>query len=155
MVDDLLQDPERGIDVTMILADYVAAPNGSLTIVGGGANIAAPKATHAVALLFHVPWRLANERHNFRLDLIDVDGGGVTPEGAEGPIVVEGQFEVGRPPGARPGQTFVTTVPLNLGLVTLAPNEQFEWRCHVNGETRDHWRAVFYTTPPAAQAQAA
>jgi hypothetical protein len=62
---------------------------------------------------------------------------------------------VGRPPGARVGQTFAAPVPINLGSLTLPPNEQFEWRCHVNGETRDDWRAVFYTNPPDAQARAA
>jgi hypothetical protein len=156
-MDGALQDPERGIQVTMMLANYVEAPGGaSLTIVGGGANIAAPKATHAIALLFQVPWHLANKRHEFRLDLIDVDGGGVAPEeGDGGPLVVQGQFEVGRPPGARAGMTFTAAVPINLGMLTLPPSEQFEWRCHVNGETQDDWRLVFYTTPPAAQEKAA
>jgi hypothetical protein len=154
-MDGLPQDPVRGIDVTMMLANYAEVANGSLTVVGGGASIAAPKASHALALLFHVPWHLANERHKFSIDLIDVDGGGVIPEGADEPLVIQGQFEVGRPPGARAGMTFTAPMAINLGMLTLPANEQFEWRYHVNGETRDDWRAVFYTTPPDAQAKAA
>jgi hypothetical protein len=59
-----VQDPARGIQVTMMLADYVAAPQGSLTIVGGGANVTGPNMPHSIALLFLVPWHLTNQRRS-------------------------------------------------------------------------------------------
>jgi hypothetical protein len=142
------QDPERGIQVTMMLADYVVAPQGSLTIVGGGANITGPNMQHSIALLFLVPWHLTNQRHQFRLELIDMDGNGVAVHDSDEPLVAEGQFEAGRPPGAPVGATFPCPVAMNLGPLGLPPHQTYEWRLLVNGEAREDWRLVFYTIPP-------
>lgn len=35
-------DPERGIKVTAMLADYACAPDGKLTVVGGGWQFPGP-----------------------------------------------------------------------------------------------------------------
>jgi hypothetical protein len=155
IMDGFAQGPERGIEVTLMLADYVAAANGSLTIVGGGANVTGPNAPHSIAMLFGVPWHLTNEKHGFQLELIDVDGNSVAPNGGDEPLVVKGEFEAGRPPGARSGMTFPVVVPLNLGPLGLPPHRQYEWRLLVDGNAREDWRLVFYTTPPIQQAEAA
>jgi hypothetical protein len=154
-MDGLPQDPERGIQVTMMLADYAAAAEGKLTIVGGGANVWGPNAPCAIGMLIHVPWHLTNQQHEFRLELIDMDGNGVAIRDADEPLVIQGQFEVGRPPGAPIGTTFPFPVPINLGPLGLLPHSHYEWRLMVDGKAHEDWRLVFHTRPPIQQADAA
>src|SRR4051794_19704342 len=92
--------------VTLLLADHAQVAEGKLNLLGGGWNITGPDPTpFAIALLIDVPWDRTNEDHRFLLELVDQDGQPVlveTPEG-EKPLVVEGGFEVGRPPGLKRG----------------------------------------------------
>jgi hypothetical protein len=133
----------------MMLADYVDASKGSLTIVGGGANITGPNAPHAIALSLLVPSHLADEQHTFRLELIDMDGNGVgVVTTGHQPLAVEGQFQVERPENELAGQTFPCSVGINLGALGLPPHQTYEWRLMVNGETHEDWRLVFHTIPP-------
>jgi hypothetical protein len=146
---DLPQDPVRGIQATMMLADYVDARNGSLTIVGGGANVTGPNAPHSVALSFLVPSHLVGEPHTFRLELIDMDGKGVgVATTGHQPLVVEGNFAVEGAEEAFDGQTFPCSVGINLGALGLPPHETYEWRLMVDGQTQEDWRLVFHTIPP-------
>ena len=141
-------DAERGVKVTMLLADYAAAADGKLTVVGGGWNVTGPNpAPFAIAMLFEVPWHLTNSQQVFRLELIDPDGNGVVPIGGEEPIVIEGQFEVGRPPGVRAGTSFPFPVPINHPPLPLAPGAEYEWRLTVNGRAHEDWRLPFSTRP--------
>jgi hypothetical protein len=153
----LPQDPERGIRATMMLAEYAAAPEGKLTVVGGGWTMSGPNAPCAIAMLIHVPWHMTNQQHTFKIELIDQDGNGVAlpRHNPDEPFMAEGHFEVGRPPGAPVGTTFPFPVPLNLGPLGLPPFQTYEWRLMVDGETHDDWRLVFHTRPPIQQAEAA
>lgn len=145
-------EPERGIKVTMLLADYAAAADGKLTVVGGGWNVTGPyPAPFAIAMLFEVPWHLTNTEQTFRLELIDLDGNSVVPVGGEDPVIIEGQFEVGRPPGVRAGTSFPFPVPLNHPPLALAPGGEYEWRLTVNGRAHEDWRLAFSTRPEAEQ----
>jgi hypothetical protein len=154
IMDGLTQDPVRGMKVTMLLADYAVASEGKLTVVGGGWNLTNCQVPWAIGLLFDVPWHMTNEKHKFRLELIDVDGNSVLPIGADEPVVIEGEFELGRPPGAPMGATFPFPVALNSGPMPLPSGSQVEWRLLVNEQTHEDWRLPFYTQP-GAQSQAA
>src|SRR5213592_1828364 len=92
--------------VTMLLADAAQAINGKLYILGGGWSIIGPDPVpSAIAIKIEVPWDEANKRHKLKLELVDADGRPVTvptPTG-EKPVQLEGDFEVGRPPGLKPG----------------------------------------------------
>lgn len=146
---DFPPDPARGIQVTMMLADYVDARSGSLTIVGGGANVTGPNAPHSLALSFLVPPYMAGEQHTFRLELIDMDGNGVgTPSSGHQPLLVEGQFEVQRAEGVSEDWTIPFSAGLNLGALGLPPHQTYEWRLMVDGSTHEDWRLVFHTIPP-------
>jgi hypothetical protein len=142
------QDPVRGMQVTMMLAEHASVAEGKLTLVGAGWNVCGPNGMCSIGMLFFVPWHLTNQNHTFRLELIDMDGNGVPIQEADEPMVIEGQFEVGRPPGVPKGATFPFPVPLNLGALGLPPYQQCEWRLMVDGETREDWRLMFSTKPP-------
>jgi len=136
------------VKVTMLLADYAQVADGKLTIVGGGWSVTGPMPVpFAIAMLFEVPWDRANVKHRFRLDLVDSDGHVVfasTEEGEE-PVVIEGEFEAGRPPGMKPGTPLDVPIAINLPGPPVEPGGRFEWRLTVNGEAEGDWRPPFST----------
>lgn len=149
------QGPERGLKVTAMLADYAAAADGKLTVVGGGWSMIGPDpCPFAIAMLIEVPWHLTNQAHVVRLELIDLDGNPVTPLGATEHEMIEVRFEIGRPPGLRSGSTLPFPVPLNHGPMALPAGSHYEWRWTVNGQAHEDWRLAF-STRPDAQSQAA
>ncbi len=143
-------DPERGLKVTMLLADHAQVADGKLNIIGAGWTHTGPQPMpFAVAGIIEVPWRAANKKHTFRLDLIDLHGNPVlveTPEG-EQPLYLEGEFEVGRMPGLREGSGIPFQFALNSGPVPLKPGNHYEWRLLVNNEADEDWRLAFSTRP--------
>jgi hypothetical protein len=144
---DIPPDPKRGIQVTMMLADYVDARQG-LTIVNGGSNITGPNAMHSLALSFLVPPHMADEGHKVRLELIDMDGNGVGIQGNLEPFVFEAQFNVQREEAMPDDWTIPFSVGLNLGPLGLPPHRTYEWRLMVDDNTHEDWRLVFHTIPP-------
>jgi hypothetical protein len=69
------------------------------------------------------------------------------PEGQ--PLRVEGGFEVGRPPGVKPGVALDVPLAINFGPIPLEPDTQFVWKLSINGESEDYWRVPFRTRPRA------
>ena len=85
----------------LILADAAQVTGGKLYVMGGGwdrvvANKFPFPQNMSIALSFRVPWTQTNEKHSFEVEIADMDGGTIAK--------VPGQFEVGRPAGASPGQ---------------------------------------------------
>lgn len=148
---DPTDSPERGFKTTVMLADFAqASGDGKLTVVGGGWTVTGPEpAPFAIAGIIEVPWHLTNQKHKFRFELIDLDGQSVTIETPEGqqPLFFEGEFEVGRPPGVRPGTAMTVPLALLHGPVPLAPGSHFEWRWTIDGEAHEDWRLGFSTRP--------
>lgn len=135
---------------TLLLADAAQAVDNKLYVLGGGWSITGPMPIpSAIALYIKVPWDQANVRHRLRLELVDSDGEPVmapTPEG-EQPVVIENEFEVGRPPGLTPGTPIDLSFAINLGPLPLAPGGRFEWRLSIGDESHEHWRLAFSTRP--------
>ena len=108
-IDQLLSD---GISVEwLILADAAEVTGGKLYLLGGGwdrltVNSQPARRNLAVALAFRVPWHETNKRHTFQLDLSDDDGVSIAS--------VEGELEVGRPPGIPQGQPQITQLVVNV-----------------------------------------
>lgn len=146
----------RGIKVVMMLAEYATASEGKLTVVGGGWDEIGPQPSpFAIAMLLEVPWHMSNnERHELKLELIDVDGQGVVPVGGDEPISIQSEFVVGRHVGAPIGSAQIIPIPIMIGPVPLPLGRRLEWRLLVNGETHEDWRLAFRTRPEA-QSQAA
>jgi hypothetical protein len=134
---------------TLLLADYAQVAEGKLNVIGAGWSVTGPLPTpFALALLIQVPWDRANERHSFRLELVDSDGEAVTvplPEGGEGPLVIEAGFEVGRPPGLKRGTPLEVPLAINLPPQPFEPGRRYEWRLTINDESDENWRAAFST----------
>ena len=151
-MDRLEKDPERGVKVTMMLADAAQVSEGKLNVLGGGWSLTGPQPVpFAIAGIIDVPWNQTNTSHTFRLELIDLDGQPVivaTPEGDQ-PLLLEGNFEVGRPPGVRPGTPIPFPFAFQSGPVPLPAGSHFEWRLMVDGATHEDWRLAFATRPEA------
>jgi hypothetical protein len=139
--------------VTMMLADHAEVAEGKLFINGGGWTVIGPgPVPFAIALIIEVPWDRANTKHSFRLELLDSDGEAATVETPDGtqPIVGEGEFEVGRPPGVKPGTPLA--IPLALNFVPpppIPPSGQYVWHLSIDGGTDEDWRLTFSTRPGA------
>jgi hypothetical protein len=92
----------------LILADSAEAINGKLYMLGGGwdrlsvANYEQPVVIN-FALGMLVPWTSANENLPIRLFIEQADGRPLEPR-------ADGSINVGRPPVARPGQSFRVVV---------------------------------------------
>ncbi len=131
----------------MLLCDYVQAAEGKLYINGGGVVVNSPGAPLGIALLIGVPWPQTNRPHHWKLVLVTADGEPVsvaTPVG-EQPVVVEADFEVGRPVGLPSGTELPLPIAINFGPLGLPPGSQFEWRLEIDGMSEDHWRLSFFT----------
>jgi hypothetical protein len=102
----------------------------------------------AIALKLDVPWDQANTRHRWRLELVDADGEPVSlAEG--GAIFIEQEFEVGRPPGVKPGTALDYVVAMNITPLPLEAGQQYAWTLTIDGDGRDDWRLPFSTRPAA------
>ncbi len=122
------------MDVTLLLCDFAEAVNGKLYVMGCGWNVLfAPDqpVTMSVAAVIAVPWDRTNESHELSLELLTDDGAAVEIE--EQPVVVTGEFELGRPPGIKRGSSlnapFVWTFN---GLVLEAGG--YEWKLKIAGD---------------------
>ena len=133
----------------MILADYAQTADGKLNIIGGGWNITNGAGTSALAILLEIPWDRTNERHHFRIELVDADGNAVISEGPNGdaPVVLAGDLEVGRPPGIKRGTPIAVPLAINMGPHPLGPDQRYEWRMSINDESDENWRVAFSTAP--------
>jgi hypothetical protein len=149
--------PERGMKVTMMLADSAQVAGGKLNVLGGGWNIVGPAPMpFAIAGMIEVPWHLTGQEHQFRLELIDLDGNAIqvpTPAGQQ-PLFLEGGFTVEPSPEAREGAFIPFPFAFFLGPVPLPSGSHFEWRLSVNDQHHEDWRLAF-STRPDSQSKAA
>lgn len=97
----------------VILADAAEVVNGKLYLMGGGweaINLATPMPAHhtfSIAVAFEVPYNETNQLHDIDIRVQDPDGVEL--------IHIEGQVEVGRPPGINPGSSQRVQVSFSVG----------------------------------------
>jgi hypothetical protein len=138
--------------VTMMLADHAAAsPDGKLYLNGAGWTVIGGPSPFGIGLYFEVPWDLANEPHEFTLELLDADGNSLeiqtSLDGDTEPLAYTGEFETGRPPGMKAGTPVPFVHAVNFPPLPLEPGSRYEWRLTVDGEQADDWRRAFTTAP--------
>lgn len=135
----------------LLLADAAQVADGKLNLLGGGWSVTGPTPTpSAVAVKIEVPWDATNMRHHFQLELFTDDGHAVMVPGPDGElqrVEIGGEFEVGRPPGLRPGTPIDVPLAVNIGPLPLQPDSRFTWRLTIDGETHEEWQASFSTRP--------
>ena len=140
--------------VTLLLADAAEAVNGKLYILGGGWSVMGPEpAPMAIAIKIEVPWDQGNDVHKLQLRLVDADGQPVLADSPDGevPVVLDADFETGRPAGVKPGTPLDLTMAVTLGPLPLEPGSRYEWRLAIDGQEDDEWRVAFSTRPTNAQ----
>lgn len=146
--------------VTLLLADYAECINGKLYIMGGGWSVTGPDpSVIGIAAKIEVPWDETNRRHRAVLRLVDSDGQVVqvqTPVG-DAPFEIPAEFEVGRPPGLKPGTPIDMPFAFNLGPLPLPPDRRFVLTLAIDDASADDWQVTFTTRPaqPAAPQQPA
>lgn len=133
---------------TLLLCDAAQAVNGKLYILGGGWSIAGPgPISMALALKIEVPWDQANRVHDLRLVLVTADGQPVRLPTSEGdqPVEITAKFEVGRPPGLRPGTPLDFVFAVNLESLPVPPGGRYEWLLEIDERRDESWRVGFST----------
>lgn len=139
--------------VTLLLADAAQAVGGKLYILGGGWSIVGPNPSPmAIALKIEVPWDLTNTKHVLRLDLLDSDGTAYVPPEQTDPLVIEGEFEVGRPTGLKAGTPIDFPLAVNIAPLQLEADRRYEWRLTIDGKGQSDWYVAFTTRPESAAA---
>ena len=93
---------------TLMLADWAEVINGKLYIQGGGweRRLRANGGSFAIVASILTPWHLTNQQHEISVFIQDADGGSVASP-------LRGNFTVGRPSKAQPGQRFRSPFVLN------------------------------------------
>jgi hypothetical protein len=136
----------------VILANHAEAINGLLYLQGAGWSMLTrqvvpgqqPPAVHfGIGVSVLVPWEEADRRHEFAV--------WIEPEGGGSPVFsVDGGFQAGRAPGARPGsdQRTVLAIQITLGSVR-ADSYRLVARVGV-GETANSASASFDVRDQAA-----
>jgi hypothetical protein len=83
----------------------------------------------------------------FELILEDEDGQTVTQASEQGvePVQFGGQFEVGRPPGLRPGRPIDLPLAVVVQPLSLQPAHRYTWRIRINDKSEDDWFLAFDT----------
>lgn len=134
--------------VTMLLADSAQAVAGKLYVLGGGWSLIGPDPSPmALAIKIEIPWDQTNRAHKLRVELLDADGDPVAPGGTEEPVFFEADFEVGRPPGLKPGTPIDFPFAVNMGPIPLAPDTRHTWKLSIDGHGEDDWHVAFTTRP--------
>jgi hypothetical protein len=98
----------------LILADAAQVVGNKLYLLGGGwdvLTVSRPLPIQhplAIAISVRVPWNETNQKHKFEVELVHEDGQSL--------LKSSGQFEVGRPPGIRPGQDQRAQLAMSFGV---------------------------------------
>jgi hypothetical protein len=118
--------------VVMLLCDSAQAANGKLFVLGGGWNqcIGANPISMGLAIKLGVPWNEANQPHHIEARLITEDG---VPAPVDGQTLhFDGDFEVGRPPGVKPGTDLNIPIAVNFAPVLLVSGG-YRWELLIDG----------------------
>ena len=138
----------------LLLAEAAESANGKIFIHGGGvdrhsvlADARPPLQLRAdIALGILTDWHETNRTHVLAVTICTEDGKTVWK--------MEGQFEVGRPPGAKPGQQFRQLIAVK-GPIPLPDRGAFKMVLELDGKEQEpafrFWVEDLAMTPAAAR----
>ena len=81
----------------------------------------------------------------FSVELLDADGSPIgfeDDEESDQVVAFGGEFEVGRPPGLKPGTPLDFPVAVNSTPLPLEPG-RYEWRLTIDGASHEDWTVPF------------
>ena len=136
--------------VTMLLADAAQVVENKLYLLGGGWSMTGPDPVpSAIAMKIEVPWDQTNDRHRWEMALLDADSQPVFVQGPEGEqaLVINGEFEVGRPAGVASGTPIDLALAINLGPIPLPGGRRYVWELTIDGQSHADWQLGFATRP--------
>lgn len=136
---------------TLMLADHAEAANGKLYVTGGcwnqifAAQFPVRHGHLSLAMAIDVPWTATNERHAIEIDMVDSDGASAIPK------KIGGGFEVGRPPGWRPGDPNTVVAVFNIDGLPLQKPTDYAFVVRVDGRElgRLPFRGMQIQQPPS------
>jgi Family of unknown function (DUF6941) len=140
------------MEATVLIGDYARAVENKLDVIGAGWTHTGPGAVNfGIGIIVSVSWDEANTKHHFVLDLLDADGRAVmAPDGSQPLLHAEfAEFEVGRPPGMRPGTSQNVALALNVAGMPLPAGERYQLRLVPDGD-EDAAVSVAFETRHAA-----
>jgi hypothetical protein len=122
-----------GVKATMLLADAVEEAGGKLYVLGGGWSVRRGDGpfSMALAIKLEVPWTEANAPHFVIAELVTQDGPPAMFN--DQPVRIEGNVEVGRPPGIPAGTALDAPMALNINGIQLEPGG-YRWQLSVDGD---------------------
>jgi hypothetical protein len=134
------------METNILLCDFAENIAGKLYIMGGGWDMCSPGPRNlSVVVRVLVPWSEANVDHSLALRLQDDAGNTVEIGEPPRPVVIEAQFQVGRPPGTPQGWDLNYTAVFTFNGLFLEPNKIYRWQVEIDGEPTQS--AVFRTAP--------
>ena len=132
------------LETSLILCDAAQLAEGKFYILGGGwENCIYNIPQMALAVTIMVEWDQTNKKHKFELELQDEDGMPIMDGDPPHPLLIEGEFEAGRPPKHPPGMPIGVRQAINIQHPKLEPNKNYRWELRINGEPEA--RVSFYT----------
>ena len=128
-----MDDPQERVAVRIFtLCDHAAVPpDGKIYIHGGGihqlyvAQVPGPLRALYLVVRLSVPWHMLGEPHTVRIRALDLDR---RPVGPNDPLLTT-PFELGRPPGHRPGDESAVNICAELS--GLAVDQAMTIRFHL------------------------
>ena len=134
----------------VLLADSAQSDGSKIHALGIGWSVtSSPTPPTALIVFVKVPWTAANVKHSFQLQLLTSDGqpvllgeDPVTNEAA--PLLIQGDFELGRPPGIPHGMALDQSFAVNMGSLPLPAGQMYEWRLEIDGHHDETWSAKFF-----------
>jgi hypothetical protein len=140
------------MNATILLANFAKIADGMLDVQQGGwTQIGPGPVSFFVAGLISCEWHETNQKHDLKLELLDADGGPVPHPENDQAVATAATFEVGRPPGTKPGVLVHMPLAVPFGVFELMPGQSYEVRLSIDSESRDEWRLPFVIRDAPAQ----
>ena len=124
----------------LLLAHFAEVQSQMLYALGlGWTNTGPAPAGFAICGVIEVTWDETNRQHTLEITIQDADGQPFmvqTPLGDQ-PFRFQAQFEVGRPPGERPGRHFTMPLAINIPPLAFRPGQDYIVRATIGSELMD------------------
>ncbi|MBI2526381.1 MAG: hypothetical protein HYV93_10390 [Candidatus Rokubacteria bacterium] len=138
--------------VRLLLAHSAEVQNSLLYALGAGWTAIGPAPSpFAIAAIVEVAWDETSHKHRLEIVFEDADGQPVLAStlAGEEPFRIPAEFEVGRPPGAVQGTSFIMPIALNIPPIQLPAGRQCVVKACINGNVLDELSFVVRPAPPS------